>query len=250
MVYFTGHSIINYITQQSGDVEFMVETYSFLFWSHDREVSDEYIAQTTCNIAELLKLYVGEPVINYETGYSKSSVRHIAISKDFMLQKLRQMRKHSRTLNGFIFSFFSSLDDAKMIGIRFAFGDFRGLMPNSVIVHFPPAFFTIQKDHSKTWRLFQELTYEIHPYYAVFANNQNKELSKKYWEQKPTLIHTYNFFDNDTIRLIGKKKLLMEPGLEATDSGAFLKLLPEHLRLENKEHLQKQKEVSQRLALL
>lgn len=228
----------------------MNDNYSFVFWINDGFVSCERAADLVCRVESVFEQHIGCPVLNFETALSKNKAHPITISREYMLQKLERMRKTRASSPWFTFGFFSSKDDSKSIGTRFSLGDFNHLFPNTVTIHFPTEYTQNQSHFPALWSMFKELSSILTPYYAFMSNNINHELSEKFWNQKPAYIHTFNFFDHDTMKLIGEEKLLCEANIEVTANGILLKLLSEPLCVENPEHLRLQRETSARLGLI
>lgn len=230
----------------------MIETYSFVIWMHSGGVSASDFSRIICNTADLLEEFFGESVINYRTVWSKKAASPIKMSQDFMLHEIevaRQKRKDNIPLE---FGYFSSLDDDHSLGFQCSFNDlfYPHTLLNSIFVHFPTTCFQLRNDFDGVWHLFKAIVKETDPYYAFMPNMLDDRLSIVYWTAKPTYVHTFNFFANDTVELIGKKKLLYEPNIEKIEDGIFLKLLDEPLSITNPKHLQIQETVSKRLGLI
>lgn len=231
----------------------MIETYYFIIWMHTGGLSASDYSNIVCNTADLLERFFGESVINFRTAWSKKEACPIKMSREFMLHEIevaRQKRKDSIPLR---FGYFSSLDDDHSFGFQCSFDDlldpYSLQIPDSIIIHFPIRCSKIFNDFDGFYQLFKAIVKETDPYYAFMPNHLNHRLSDVYWTTKPTFVHTFNYYANDTVRLIGKKKLLREPNIEKTDNGLFLKLLDEPLSIHDPGHLQIQEDVSKRLGL-
>ena len=230
----------------------MVETYSFIFWAHSGGLSAADYSNIICHISDLLDQYFGKSIINYKTAYSKQAVKPIKMSHDFMLHEIetaRQKRKNNIPLE---FSYFSSFDDEWSFGVQLSFDDllFSSTMLNCFIIRFPIVCLQLKDDLDGLWQLFKAIVKEIKPFFAFMPNLLDERLSDVYWTTKPTYVHTFNYYANDTIELIGNRRLLRERNIEQTENGIFLKLLDEPLSIHNSSHLLIQEEVSKRLGLI
>ena len=228
----------------------MVERYSFIIWMHSGELSALDYSNIICNISDLLNLFFGESVINFKAAYSKRTATPISMNRENMLQEMEAARRKRKDSVPLRFQYFSSLADDSSLGVQLSFDDLHFTSENIIIIHFPIVCPQIGENYQGLWHLFQAIINEAHPYYAFMSNSLDHRLSTTYWTTKPTYVHTFNYYANDTIELIGKRRLLREGNIEKTENGIFLKLLDEPLSIHNPSHLQIQEEISKRLGLI
>ena len=197
-------------------------------------------------------LYDGNlPVFN--TASSKSKCKEIEVTPEYLLKEFnkRWQRKDREMGIGYTLKYFSPLDPdyKKNIGYSFSLGGSSRWFPDSVVVSFPSEIISEKNNFEKICNIFKSFVSASKPYFSFLLNDKNGSGRGGYWKEKPTFVHTLNYFDEETAQKIGIEKLRKLQSAEEADGGWYIKLLDEPLDEDNPSHLEKQKQISDFLGL-
>ena len=217
-----------------------------------RYLLDNKIIEIVQNIISEINniLYDGNLKL-FEPAYKKTACKEVDLTFEHLNKLLNKKSNRTNYELGipYIFSFFSSLKEEESMKISFLLGGSGGDFKNNVIVYLSQNIFEENDNFQKVCNLFKTIINISSPYYAFMANSLNDNLSTSYWKEKPTFVHTLNYFDEETAQKIGIEKLRKLQGAEEADGGWYLKLLDEPLDVDNPSHLEKQKQISEFLGL-
>ncbi|MBQ7875332.1 MAG: hypothetical protein IJ306_09310 [Oscillospiraceae bacterium] len=198
-------------------------------------------------------LYDGNLPI-FEPAYSKSKCKEIEVTPEYLLKEFnkRENRKNHEMNISYTLKFFSPLDDKKEKAIVYliSLGGSSRWVPDSVVVSFPSEIISEKNNFEKICNIFKSFVFASKPYFSFLLNDKNGSGKGGYWKEKPTFVHTLNYFDEETAQKIGIEKLRKLQSAEEADGGWYLKLLDEPLDEDNPLHLEKQKQISEFLGLI
>ncbi|MBQ6878451.1 MAG: hypothetical protein IJO22_08665 [Oscillospiraceae bacterium] len=189
----------------------------------------------------------------FEPAYSKSKCKEIEVTPEYFLKEFnkRGNRKDREMGISYTLKFFSplDLDYKKSIVYLIDLGGSGGRVPDSVVVSFPSEIISEKNNFEKICNIFKSFVSASKPYFSFLLNDKNGSGRGGYWKEKPTFVHTLNYFDEETAQKIGIEKLRNLQSAEEADGGWYIKLLNEPLDEDNPSHLEKQKQISEFLGL-
>lgn len=232
-----------------------MSTFSIIFWIHPRNMTDSEIIVLIQKIISEIRdnLYNGNLPV-FEPAYSKSKCKEIEVTPEYFLKEFnkRGNRKDREMGISYTLKFFSplDLDYEKAIVYNFSLGGSSCRVPNSVVVSLPYEIISEKNNFEKIFNIFKSFVSASKPYFSFLLNNENGFGKGGYWKEKPTFVHTLNYFDEETAQKIGIEKLRKLQSAEEADGGWYLKLLDEPLDVDNPLHLETQKQISEFLGLI
>lgn len=229
----------------------MIQTYTLIFWMHPQYLSDNEIIVMVKNITSQIDniLYDGNLKL-FEQAYKKSACKEVDITFEYLNKFFNKKSNRTNYELGipYSFSFFSSFNEEESMKISFSLGGNGDNLKNSIIVYLPQNIFEENDKFQRVCNLFKAIVCISSPYFAFMPNSLNNPFTS-YWKDKPTYIHTLNYFKNNLAQTIGVDKLEKLQNTEEDDGGWYLKLLDEPLDVNNTSHLEKQKQISDFLGL-
>jgi len=235
----------------------MIQSFDMVLWARAKKTTLEEMTDTSLQLLCKLKEYGEELAPNYLPAKKKSLVKKFDLSEENVKAQLEK-GVNKADFGGQIFealgriiSFFSSLEDGLSSGIRITVGTSDKRFHNTLVVSLPYerfSGFTERRDEFEA--LFKRLISIFEPYFAFIPNSQNEQISDDYWKDgKPTYAHWMNYYDKATAKTIGLDKVRSVNGVEKLADGYFYKLQDEPLDVDNSQHLQKQREITEMLCL-
>jgi len=231
--------------------------YSLVLWAGPQNISEEDMAELSFNTLTAISSFGDElSPVYYSPTRKKRDTKHFNLSKTTLLDLIKRSvnKEGNREFLelGRNFGFFSSFNDDESCGISFCLGASAGFVNNSLILDFPRTHFSgLDSRKEELADLFKRLITLFHPYFAFALNSLNNQLSDIYWKDgKPSYVHWMNYYDQATAERIGLDKVKAQEDVETLDDGYFFKLQDEPIDVDNPQHLQRQKAISEQLGLL
>jgi len=234
----------------------MIQTYTMILWSKPYDAEIDEMTDICFRVLSELKNYGPELLPKYLTVWKKSDAKEFDFSKENIKQ---QLEKNTNKEGDLVFydlgrsiSFFSSLNDGLSCGISLRVGMSNPKFVNSLVVDLPYTKFSGFDDRLDEFEaLFKRLISILNPYFAFISNSLNNQLSDTFWENgRPTYVHWMNYYDKALAENIGIENLLKVKQCEPMGEGFFLKLMDKPLNIDNQEHLDIQRLISEQLGLL
>jgi hypothetical protein len=243
----------------------MYQSPKLILWKNAEPIAmtNEEITDLLYKIFCLLKDYGEELNPKYETVWRKKDATPFIFSKTNLGALIDKTIKEDKEKEeneeyekyfpdfGVRVGFFSSLNNKKASGIRCTLGCYNPRFKNTIVIDLPSHKFSgFYKRKEEFVVLFKKLIKEFQPYFAFVCSNKNESLGEGYWKNKPTHVHWLNYYSNDTINIIGKKRFESLPDIERDENGCFLRLQEDPIDIENPDHLKLQEKVSKQLGLV
>jgi hypothetical protein len=238
-----------------------MQRFSIILWArpYEKDMPIEEMTDFSFQILSALQNYGWELAPKYLPARKKSLVKEFELNHDNVkarLEKAVNKADYGEQIFwdlGRHISFFSSLDDKLSSRISLTVGVSNNQFINSLVVSLPREEFSGFNARKTDFEgLFRNLIILFNPYFAFIVNKRNEQISEGFWDekkQKPTYVHWMNYYDATIAKNIGAKKLLALEEMEKLGNGYFYKLQDEPIDINNPQHMQRQKEITQLLCL-
>jgi len=124
------------------------------------------------------------------------------------------------------------------------------MFSNTCVVSLPEGFTGLTTRKKEFIHLFKQLIKIFEPYFAFVSNGKNEQYSDAFWmNNKPAYVHWINYFDSTTAETIGLESVLSIDGVEELGNGYFFMLQDEPIDVNNPQHMEKQRKVTELLGL-
>ena len=230
----------------------MYQTYSLIFWMPARNLSGEEMKSIVRKtVSELDSFYDGNFTL-YSRAYKKSACKKIEnldenISKE--LNKKRTVKDLDMGI-GCSFGFFSSFNEDESLGLSFHLGSRDSMFIDNIIIHLPLNTFPNPEIFNKICILFKNIISFAGPYYAFMENGLVERGPSGFWDDKPTIAHTLNYYNKEICNKIGVGKFKGLSGTENYCGGIFLKLLDEPMDINVPSHMDIKKSTEKQLCFV
>jgi len=223
-----------------------------IFWARPHELHIDEMTDICYRILTELESYGEELAPKYLPGRRKKDAKEFDLDKENIKRLLEEdvnepFPDHARRIG-----FFSSLKDELTSSVGIGIGNSSPMFNNVLDVSLPDENFSgLDQRRGDLESLFKRLVSIFNPYFAFLENGLNNQLSDKFKkDNKPTYVHWLNYYDKSTAKKIGRKKLEHLDQCEAFSDGYYLKLQDAPIDVNQPEHLELQRQVSEQLGLL
>lgn len=229
----------------------MIQLYKMIFWLHPKQRSVDEVSQILYSIFHCLAMYDEEILPRYRTAKRKKDAFEIDVSKESFTRIVLDIVNNLHTPDDvYTIGFFSSFKEEESIGLSCTFGNLPTQQCNAITIQLPPEFSGLTDRVDQLYKLFQNLTEVLRPFFACIKNNGNSQIADILWDEKPTYVHWINFYSTETAEKIGIKRINGIAQAEYKSYGTYLRILKEPLNVENDEHLRVQLCLSKKMGLL
>lgn len=193
----------------------MTQRHSIILWKKaEREDKNfEELAKEAYDIFNIFHNYPQELRPHYLTVKSLKDVKKFDWNYENFSSELKKgiNREGAKVFEelGYSISFFSSMDEDNSCGFRIRVGNKIDKFYNTLIVNLPLSLNLYdEKTADMIGNMFEELVHVYHPFWGCISN---KALSRKYGKylegNLPTTVHWMNYWSEDIIHAIGKKRI-------------------------------------------
>ncbi len=235
-----------------------METFTMILWAEPREEDFDKTVNTVYEILKELNEYGSEIAPNFMTAKRKRDAVPFNLNKQSISEILKKRTNKERGIEfpdlGCTISFFSSMHNDESCNIRMKIGVSNQRFKNTLVIHLSPYFSGYNHRILEFEELFKNCIKILDPFWACVSNDQNIEMyGDNYWvHDKPSTIHWLNYFNKDVSDKLEVEKVIVTKDICAEKflKGYIIKLQKEIISVENKMHIEKQREVNQYFNLM
>ena len=236
----------------------MIDNYTIIMWINPiEECLEDQAERIYKTLVEISKIETLRP--QYLTAKSKKSAKEFILTKENIYELILKKQDKLFPDLGSILSFFTSMNDDEMNGIRISTGITNTKFINSIVIDINSSdLFVDDEKLLQIIPVFKKIVELNNPFYACIVDRGNESLYDGYFnneKQKPKTVYWMNYWGKDIISRTGFEQAYKNGDLkeihevEEYEGGYFLNLTKESTDFENEKHMAIQESVNLMLKL-